>query len=202
LEFFDVPGAQPRYPYNLWQVAGNSTGDKLLTYVDYSGEETAIVFLPFSASGSLTGFSYRHVLGSGAQVNSFEVKFHGETVYLLYSLDAAEHPAGAYLCALPITDILSTTEFRPDLPQAISVSVHPNPFNQEATIELDLTRSGQVNVAVFDLLGRRLEMILSDNLSAGSHRLHWNAVGEASGLYFLRAEAQGQQITQKLMLLK
>lgn len=80
----------------------------------------------------------------------------------------------------------------------------PNPFRDRTTIELELTETATVEVSVFDLGGRRVRALYAGLLSPGAH-LSWDATDDAgarvaAGVYWVRAELGGRQLTQKLIV--
>jgi hypothetical protein len=79
---------------------------------------------------------------------------------------------------------------------------YPNPFNARTTIEYNLQHDTQVTLDIFDILGRRLETLVNENQSAGSHSTVWDAVDVATGLYFYRIQAGEQSDIKRMMLLK
>lgn len=79
---------------------------------------------------------------------------------------------------------------------------YPNPFNLETTISFALTQSEFVTLKVFDLLGREVANLISDNRTAGIHSVQWDARGLASGIYLCRLEAGRENQWRKLYLLK
>ena len=79
---------------------------------------------------------------------------------------------------------------------------YPNPFNNTTTVHFYLPASSRVRVAVYDLLGRQVALLADDQMTAGDHSLVFEGKSLASGIYFLSAMANGQQYTQKLVLLK
>ena len=76
----------------------------------------------------------------------------------------------------------------------------PNPFNSATEIRFELSAAGPVRLAVFDLAGQEVERIMEGSLSAGMHKIPWNATGRASGIYVVRLEA-GPSIRMRKMLL-
>ncbi|HEX04622.1 MAG TPA: T9SS type A sorting domain-containing protein [Bacteroidetes bacterium] len=79
----------------------------------------------------------------------------------------------------------------------------PNPFNPSTAIQIALPEQAKLTVAVYDLLGRQVTRLVSDeNRQAGYHRLVWNATGHASGVYFVRVTAGPHSSVKKVMLLK
>ncbi|MBU1706964.1 T9SS type A sorting domain-containing protein, partial [bacterium] len=79
---------------------------------------------------------------------------------------------------------------------------YPNPFNPTTTIRYDVKQTGLVSVKVFDILGREVAVLVSGTVSAGFHKVTWDAQGLPSGLYLCRMEAPGFEHTMKLVLLK
>ncbi|MBM3328940.1 MAG: T9SS type A sorting domain-containing protein [Calditrichaeota bacterium] len=78
------------------------------------------------------------------------------------------------------------------VPSAFALrSIHPNPFNGKTQMTLDLPEAGRIEVAVYDLIGRRIQTLAQGLRPAGKHRLVWDAEGVAAGLYFVRAEGPG-----------
>jgi hypothetical protein len=79
---------------------------------------------------------------------------------------------------------------------------YPNPFNPSTTIEFSIPRNAHVMLRVYDVLGEQVTTLVSDNLSAGRHRVEWNATGFPSGVYFYRLQAGEVMQTRKLLLVK
>lgn len=79
---------------------------------------------------------------------------------------------------------------------------YPNPFNPTTNIEFSLPRSTFVRLVVFDLLGREVETLVNEDLSAGTFRADWNASSYPSGVYFYKLEASGFAESKKMVLLK
>ncbi len=79
---------------------------------------------------------------------------------------------------------------------------YPNPFNPITNISFSLPTKSYISLKVFDLLGRDVATIVSENLSAGNYTRQWNASGMSSGIYFYRLQAGSFTETKKLLLLK
>lgn len=79
---------------------------------------------------------------------------------------------------------------------------YPNPFNPSTMIEFDLAKSGNVELAIFDIQGRVVEELVSGNLSAGTHAREWTCSTCAGGVYFARLSTSEFVGIQKLVLLK
>jgi hypothetical protein len=84
---------------------------------------------------------------------------------------------------------------------------HPNPFNPSTTIRFELAQAGFVRISVYDASGAHVVAIASASYPTGPHDVRWNGTDAgghrvASGLYFYRLEANGAELTRKMMLLK
>ncbi len=79
---------------------------------------------------------------------------------------------------------------------------YPNPFNPTTTIEFTLNRKDHTKLAVYDLLGREVKILVDERLDAGHHRVEFDASRLPSGLYFYRLQSGAQVHTRKLTLIK
>ncbi len=79
---------------------------------------------------------------------------------------------------------------------------YPNPFNPTTTMELTMAVAGDMQVEVYNLLGQSVSTLTSGYMDAGTYSLTWDATHAASGVYFVKAQAEGFTKIQKLMLVK
>jgi hypothetical protein len=77
---------------------------------------------------------------------------------------------------------------------------YPNPFNSSTAISFDLPLSSHVTLALFDILGRKVETLIDGGQSAGRHEVIWDATELSSGIYFYKIKA-GEFIEIKKMLM-
>ncbi len=78
----------------------------------------------------------------------------------------------------------------------------PNPFNASTTISFSLPSKSFASLKVFDVIGREVATIVSEELPAGNYSRQWNAVNMTSGIYFYRLQAGSFTETKKLILLR
>jgi uncharacterized protein (TIGR02145 family) len=78
---------------------------------------------------------------------------------------------------------------------------YPNPFNSSTNISFSLPVGVFVSLKVFDLLGREVAVVLSEDLTAGSYTRKWNADGLSGGVYFYRLTTPNGSITKAMMVL-
>ena len=79
---------------------------------------------------------------------------------------------------------------------------YPNPFNPSTTIKFDLPKSSQVNLKVYDILGREVSVLVNEKREAGAYEVKFDGSALASGMYFYRIQAGSFVQTKKLLLLK
>ena len=89
------------------------------------------------------------------------------------------------------------------LPNIYSISnIYPNPFNPMTTIKFRLTDYVPVQIEVYDLSGRRVEILINDYQQPGYHTVVWNASSYPSGLYFIQIKTDKYGETRKVLLIK
>jgi Domain of unknown function (DUF4082)/Secretion system C-terminal sorting domain/Bacterial Ig domain len=76
----------------------------------------------------------------------------------------------------------------------------PNPFSQHTTIEFILPQQKKINLAVYDLNGKLIKTILSENRSQGYHQIQFSAGGLSSGVYYLKFETDDFQTFKKMVI--
>ncbi|MGO9482915.1 MAG: T9SS type A sorting domain-containing protein [Candidatus Kryptoniota bacterium] len=79
---------------------------------------------------------------------------------------------------------------------------YPNPFNPSTTISFALPSKSFVTMKIFDIMGRQVATIISEEMSAGNYSRQWNAANISTGVYFYRLHAGSFTETKKLILLK
>ena len=79
---------------------------------------------------------------------------------------------------------------------------YPNPFNPVTTIKYSLYTSSFVAIRIFDVLGRVIETLVSDDKKPGNYSIKFNAGKLPSGLYFCKMQAKNFEETKKLLLVK
>lgn len=103
----------------------------------------------------------------------------------------------------PFTTPVSATDIHSDrVYETALLGNFPNPFNPSTVIRYQLSASGSVRLAVYDILGRQVAVLTDGNVPSGSHQVRFDASGLASGVYVYRLEAGGIVFTKTLMLVK
>jgi hypothetical protein len=88
------------------------------------------------------------------------------------------------------------------LPGKMSLAAYPNPFNASTLFNYNISESGPVTLAIYDLLGRKVAALDDGMHSPGPYSQAWDAGNLPSGAYFARLRAGGQSQTIKMTLVK
>jgi len=136
------------------------------------------------------------------------VIFDGDHYRLWYS---AQGPGG-WLIGYAISEVrLLSVENDLAGVQALSMAAFPNPFNPSTSIGFRVWGLGSggsglgsrwVKLAVYDLLGREVRVLVNEIKAAGNYQVQFEGAGLTSGVYFCRLESGGQSVTKRLMLLR
>jgi|GEM_PF-778520 len=87
-------------------------------------------------------------------------------------------------------------------PQAVTLSVSPNPFNPSTALSYKLQAASHVSFRVYDTAGREVRTLVNGWREAGWHEVTFDGSDLPSGIYFVRLSAGGNTAVQKLVLLK
>ena len=84
---------------------------------------------------------------------------------------------------------------------------YPNPFNPVTTINYDLPQQTHVNLMIYDILGREVVKLISEETPAGYQSVIWNTRNSfgtpvSAGIYFYQIQTKGFVKTRKMVLLK
>ena len=86
-------------------------------------------------------------------------------------------------------------------------NAYPNPFNPVTTLQYDLPEDANVNITIYDMMGRIVKNLVSSQQNAGYKSIQWNAtnnIGQpvSAGLYLYTIQAGKFRQTKKMVLLK
>jgi hypothetical protein len=120
-----------------------------------------------------------------------------------------------YNYAIPYSEIqalydinTSVTENNPEIPlENYLYQNYPNPFNGQSVIKFNLRKSGEVNLEVYNILGKKVRNLINKEMPNGFHSVTWdgrNDKGErvSSGVYFYKLKASGFSLSRKMIFLQ
>jgi hypothetical protein len=79
---------------------------------------------------------------------------------------------------------------------------YPNPFNPSTIFSFNIPSRSLVSLKIFDIAGKEVATIISEELPAGHYTRQWFAAQLPSGTYFCRLQAGSLMETKKLLLIK
>jgi len=80
---------------------------------------------------------------------------------------------------------------------------YPNPFNPRTTIKLELPKGTNINLTVYNILGKKVATIIEgDFLPAGIHEFDWDATSFPSGVYYYKIYNNDIGFTKSMLLIK
>lgn len=123
-------------------------------------------------------------------------------VIIVYEINGQfwRDPGDTTLLWSPVTSI---TDSEPLPVNYLIAKSYPNPFNPTAVIAFELPQTEQVQVAVYDLLGREVAVLANGIFPAGQSQVTFNADNyNTSSIYFYKVTAQSGVATGKMVLLK
>ena len=102
------------------------------------------------------------------------------------------------LSGLPDTDQVAATRLLPNV---------PNPFNPSTQISFELADPGHVRLAIYDLRGRLVRMLVDEFRPAGRHTADWDGCDtegrpQASGTYLYCLDGGGGALEKKMLLVR
>jgi len=83
----------------------------------------------------------------------------------------------------------------------------PNPFNPSTKIVYDLASQSDVRLEIYNLMGQKVNTLVSANQSVGRHTVTWNATDQfgrevSAGVYLYRLYTAEKVFTRKMILMK
>ena len=150
--------------------------------------------------------------------------FAGYDVFLVDQGESTAHDLHAHpMIVLPgslaeerrLTLVVGTASFtraiRDELvPEMLSLGNYPNPFNPSTQITYTLPAAAAreaVQLAVYDVAGHRVRMLVDGLQEPGTHRVTWDGTDAsgmpvASGVYFYRLQAGAHTQVRQMLLMK
>jgi len=139
-----------------------------------------------------------------------------DSIYILYINDkdaggipqdegvATENPV-MYLAVdkQVLLDMLEVDETKIVEPTSFTLMQnYPNPFNASTTIEYVTRTFGKVELAVYNLVGEKVEVLVNEVMPPGEHTVTWDAGSAASGVYYYKLSTPEGAVAKRALLLK
>ena len=84
---------------------------------------------------------------------------------------------------------------------------YPNPFNSSTMVKFNIPKPSLIDLSVYDLTGRKVAVLLSQNVAPGFHEIIWNGkddkfLNSPSGVYFIMLKTNQYRKAKKMLLIK
>ncbi|MFH0736112.1 MAG: T9SS type A sorting domain-containing protein [bacterium] len=113
-----------------------------------------------------------------------------------YSLLGCKINGVSYGTFVDVEDELTPVDYK------VSIKNYPNPFNNQTIIKYTIPEAEFVNITMYDMLGRELEVLKNEYQNAGAYTIPWTAKGLSSGVYFAVIKYKNQMLTHKIIYQK
>ncbi|HSP88049.1 MAG TPA: T9SS type A sorting domain-containing protein [Ignavibacteriaceae bacterium] len=92
-------------------------------------------------------------------------------------------------------------------PYNFNLEVFPNPFNSQTNILVNVNKTEEVTISIYNTLGEKVIQLFSGNLQTGKNEFTWNGKNDkganiSSGIYFVVVKTFDKLKSIKLILLK
>ncbi|MCK4716732.1 MAG: T9SS type A sorting domain-containing protein, partial [Candidatus Marinimicrobia bacterium] len=81
-------------------------------------------------------------------------------------------------------------------------SNYPNPFNNQTTIRYSVASPTQVELIIYDILGKEVEHLVDEYQNSGKYSVQWNSNTMCSGLYIYVLKTDFKTFSKKMILMK
>lgn len=110
----------------------------------------------------------------------------GDTVYAV-TTDAVYKVWGSWL---------GVTTLSTNIPEKFRLyQNYPNPFNPTTSLTIDIGKSGNINLKIYDLTGKEIDVLINRYLDAGTYRFDYYPSSLSSGVYFVSLQSEGKQLS-------
>ena len=82
------------------------------------------------------------------------------------------------------------------------ISNYPNPYNPTTTINYQIKEMGNVNITVFDALGRTVKVLVNDVKQPGDYNILFDGSNLSNGVYYYRMNSGKFVETKKMIMMK
>lgn len=79
---------------------------------------------------------------------------------------------------------------------------YPNPFNPETSIRFYLPHRTDVTLAVYNMLGQVVDVLLDAEMETGNHVISWNCSDIANGIYLYQLKTKKVTLTKRMIVMK
>jgi type IX secretion system substrate protein len=175
----------------------------------YPHEDTLVIY-----SGDIINFSVSTFDKEGDNIfNAWKLnEMYSYKRDSFYDFKSTDYPNGINNVSVEVTDNQYTNvqswivDIRPAKKYELAQN-YPNPFNGTTTIPFELQKDGNVNITIYDVLGRKVKTLINKPYAFGKHTITWDGTDAkgndiSSGIYLYRIKSNEYSKTKRLLLLR
>lgn len=101
-----------------------------------------------------------------------------------------------------VTSVDITDDLMP-VPSTFALrAVYPNPVSHHGTLKFEVPRRARVVIRVYDVRGRVVDTVRDAYAAPGRYMHTWDCRQQSPGIYFVRMQAEGFDVTRKVVVLR
>ena len=191
----------------IYSVQQTFNGDYIIGgWVDFNPNvEGEMLLYKVSAEGNILW--HRTYEGSGIVSYGTSARQTTDGGYIVAGYTGGNLEEGVPFCYVVKTGFDEQSSVQPKanwtIPNSLTLyPAYPNPFNSSTRISYDLSKSGNVKLHIYNLLGQTVWTLVDRWQAAGSYSISWEAGDLPSGIYFCRLNSGDFSQIRKMLLLK
>ena len=160
------------------------------------------VYYKISTDGGANWLGDTRLTNDAGASNTPSINISGAALHIVWS-DNRDGNTEIYYKRNPSGNPIGIVHVSTTIPSGYSLDQnYPNPFNPVTNIQFALPNAGYVKLAVYDMNGKEVAVLVNGQLAAGTYKADYNASSLSSGVYFYKLTAKDFTATKKMILIK
>ena len=178
--------------------ASDLDGDGDLDVLSASSDDNKIAWYENDSSGS---FGAQQIISAGANEaqSVYACDLDGDSDMDVLSASWGDNKIAWY------ENLMGSTDIKNNAKDPVDFSLYqnyPNPFNPVTMINYQLPMINDVELNIYNLIGKKVATLVSERQSAGAYQVEWDATDLASGVYYYQLKAGEFREVKKMVLVK
>ncbi len=163
----------------------------------YIGNDTTISIsstITLTASDGFDAYEWSNgTNGQSTSIDGYDIGLGNHVVWCEAS------NGNCYTTDTLLLQVVSETSIEEN--KKFDLTIYPNPFSEYTIIRYELSCPTQIQIAIFNHLGKQIEFIQQYQL-AGKQHVSWDASSQPSGVYYFRMQAGEQLSSGKMVVVR
>jgi hypothetical protein len=195
---YNGPGNNFDTPYKL---TIDRQGNVFVTGASYGGGLADYFTISYDTLGNVIWSNRYNGTANGYDDARYVALDNAQNLYI--TGDASETVTGRDLVTIKYSKNVGIQNINENIPDNyVMFQNYPNPFNPSTTIKFELPKTTDVKVAVYDITGKELEVLVNEKLQTGTYQTTWNGERYSSGVYFYKIQTDDFVQTKRMVLIK